>query len=151
MQPAGPADLAGAHAYSLGFSTDLDAFAAALVYAKGLTTSIDSFVAHPDDVLSILNIKEQSGSVKPLLGSDPTAPTGRSVFGKPLFSTTAVAKGTVWGIPKAHTFLVIREDATLTRSDEAYFSSDRVAVRAITRAGFGFTYADAVAKITAAA
>ena len=40
-------------------------------------------------------------------------PTKRLVLGVPLISSTAVAAGTIWGIPRDRVFAVIREDAQL--------------------------------------
>lgn len=54
----------------------------------------------------------------------------------------------VWGIPKAQSIVVIRKDATVVSDASVYFSSDRTAVRATLRVGFGFTYPAAVIKIT---
>ena len=75
-----------------------------------------------------------------LLGVDPSAPTKRSVYGVPLYSTPAVDTATIWGVPEAKAFVVMRTDASLAVDTSAYFSSDRTGVRCTLRVGFGFPH-----------
>jgi hypothetical protein len=98
--------------------------------------------------LALAKVKEQSGSNKPLLGSDPTQPGARLILGVPLFVSPEVADDTVWSIPKQHSLVVTRSDAAVTSDRSAFFGSDRCAIRAVLRVGFGFTYEAAIAKIT---
>ena len=60
---------------------------------------------------------------------------------------TAVAAGTVWGIPRDRVFIVVREDVTLDIDKSAYFASDSVGVRAIMRVGFGYPHEAAVVRL----
>jgi Phage capsid family len=62
-------------------------------------------------------------------------------------STLAIADGIVWGIPKPHSIVVIRQNASVVTDTSVYFTSDGVAVRATLRVGFGFTYPAAVVKV----
>jgi len=53
----------------------------------------------------------------------------------------------VWGVPAAHSLVVIRSDAAVVTDSSVYFSSDQMAVRATIRVGVGFTYPAAVVKV----
>lgn len=66
----------------------------------------------------------------------------------PLLTCPNVPTGTVWGIPADLALLVIREDAEVTTDSSVFFTSDRVAVRAIMRVGFGFPHPTGITKIT---
>jgi HK97 family phage major capsid protein len=111
-------------------------------------TTLSAFVANPTTALALSSLKEQSGSNKHLLGSDPTQPSNRMIGGVPLYVSPSVAADTVWGIPKPHSIMVVRQDASVVTDTSVYFTSDRVAVRATLRASFGFTYPAAVVKTT---
>jgi hypothetical protein len=52
----------------------------------------------------------------------------------------SVAADVVWAIAAAHSLFVIRQDASVQTDSSVFFTSDRVAVRATLRVGFGFTY-----------
>jgi len=126
---------------------DLDPFAAAIAAADGHGTVITSFVAHPTDALLLAQLKESTGSRRPLLGSDPTAPTRRVVQGVPLLTSPRVTQGTVWALPKERTFVVRRQEVSMELSKDAYFTSDRVAIRAIMRVTFAFPHEAAIVRV----
>ncbi|MCQ4365834.1 phage major capsid protein [Mycobacterium gordonae] len=127
--------------------TNLDWAEAAKSAAETVHTTLTAFVASPATALALAELKEQTGSNKALLGSDPTQPTSRVIAGLPLYTSPAIADGIVWGIPQAHSIFVVRQDATVVTDTSVYFTSDRVAVRATLRIGFGFTYPAAVVKV----
>jgi HK97 family phage major capsid protein len=54
----------------------------------------------------------------------------------------------VWGIPRAYTYLVIRQNATVESDRSVYFTSHRVAIRAINRVALGFPHPAAIVKIS---
>lgn len=126
---------------------DLDPFAAAISAADGKGTTITSFVANPADALLLAQLKESTGSRRPLLGSDPTAPTRRVVQGVPLLTSPRVTAGTVWALPKERTFVVRRQEVSMELSKDAYFTSDRVAIRAIMRVTFAFPHEAAIVRV----
>ncbi|MFI2104101.1 phage major capsid protein [Isoptericola sp. NPDC019693] len=127
---------------------NLDPFLEAISNTETVGTNVTSFVANPADALLLAQLKDQTGSNRPLLGSDPTQPTRRLIHGVPLYVSPAVTAGTVWGIPRDRVLVVTREDVTLEVDKSVFFTSDRVAVKAIMRVGFGFPHAAAVQKIT---
>lgn len=127
--------------------TNLDPFAEAISKAENVGAVVNNFVLNPADLLTLATLKKASGSNEPLLGSDPTQPTKRTALGIPLVPCSDVKVGTIWGVPKDRVIIVLREDATLDVDRSAYFSSDRVGVRAIMRVGWGFPHESAVVRL----
>lgn len=147
--PAGLGTLAGVSTIEAPAAFgNLDDFAEAIAAAETLGRTITSFVANPADALALSVLKDQTGSNRPLLQSDPTLPTRRLILGVPLLVSAAVTPGTVWAIPAAQSYVVIRTDASVVVDSSAFFSSDRLAVRATLRVGFAFPHAAAISKIT---
>ena len=98
--------------------------------------------------MALAKLRKAAGSLEPLLAVDgPTGVTSRTVLGVPVYVSPAVAAGTAWGVPRALAFLVIRSDTTIETSKHAFFTSDRVAVRAVMRCAFGFAHPQAVVKL----
>lgn len=141
--------LTGVTEIDAGGSTwvDLDPFAEAQSEVEQLGTQVTSFVANPTDALALAQLRDEANSNRPLLGTDPSTPTRRQIFGVPLRVSQYVTPGHVWAIPQDRAFVVTREGTTVTVSGDAYFSSDRVAIRAILRVGIGFPQPAAIAKI----
>lgn len=125
-----------------------DPFLEAAANAEKLGATLTAFVAHPDDALALAQIRESTGSNRNLLQPDPASVTGRVINGRPLHTSPAVEQGTIWGIPQDRVVVGLRKDAEVTVDGSAYFSSDRTAIRAITRVAFAFPHPDAVQKIT---
>ncbi|MHB1063214.1 MAG: phage major capsid protein [Georgenia sp.] len=155
VQPDGLEDLTGVNVVSTGAGVtawaNLDPFAEAIADAETVGAAVTAFVANPADALALAQLKDETGSNRPLLGTDPTQPTRRLVLGVPLYVSPAVSVGTVWGIPRDRALIITREDVTLEVDRSVYFTSDRVAVKAVMRAGFGFPHAAAIQKVTLAA
>jgi HK97 family phage major capsid protein len=131
--------------------TNLDPFEEAVALSEVAGASVTSFVANPLDALALAKLKVGAGSNQALLGSDPSQPTRRLIGGVPLLRSPHVPKGTVWALPQKWITVVIREDATIEFDKSAYFTSDRIAVKAIMRVGFGITKLPALVKITVGA
>jgi len=126
---------------------NLDAFEAAKAGAEALSAVITSFACSPGTALLLSQLKEQTGSNKHLMSADPTAPTKRLISGVPLLVSPSIADGIVWAIPGAHTFVAIRDNTSVESDRSVFFTSDRTAIRATLRVGFGFTHPGAVGKI----
>lgn len=147
-RPAGLEDLTGVTEVDAGAAwANVDAFNAAIFGAAGYGRAVTSFVAHPDDALILANLKESTGSNRNLLQPDPTTP-GRSVIaGRALETSPAVTQGTVWAVPSAVAYVVVREDAEVKTDSSAFFTSDRVAVRGKLRLDFLFPQEAAIQRI----
>ncbi|GAB3742458.1 phage major capsid protein [Microlunatus parietis] len=150
LQPLGLADLTGTNTIDAGAAWgNADPFTEAVYAAEGEGAALSAFVANPVDALALSSIKEQTGSNKALLQPDATQANRRLVAGVPLLTSPAVAPGTVWGIPGAgRVVIVIRDDVRLEISREAYFSSDRVGVKATLRATFLYPHELAIQEIS---
>lgn len=149
----GLAELSGHSIVQLTATTwaDTDWAPTAISMADAVGATIDTFVANPADALALATLKDETGSNRPLLSTDATMPTRRVVAGVPLLTSPYVPAGTVWGIPRPRVVLVVREDAEVTADASVFFTSDRVAVRAVMRAGFGFPHAAALVQVSLAA
>lgn len=149
--PAGLSTLSGVQSYvNASAFSNLDFAAQAISKAETVGAQVTAFVTSPATALALATIKEATGSNKPVLGSDPTQPTGRSILGVPLFVSPFVAANTVWAVDRSRIYLVVRTNATIEADRSVYFTSDRVAVKATMRAGFGFVHAAALVKVTTA-
>ena len=150
--PNGLGSLTTSTATNGGSWATLDSFEVAKSTAESLHTEITAFVTSPATALALSTIKAFStaGSNMPLLQSDPTQPSARTISGVPLLVSPSVTADTVWAIPRAHTLMVRRQDASVVTDTSVYFTSDRVAVRATLRVSFGFTQPLAIVRITKA-
>jgi HK97 family phage major capsid protein len=149
--PAGVGVLSGVSTVAAGTGwTDMDWAAEAQSLVETANSVLTAFVAAPDTALSLATVKEQTGSNKALLGSDPTQPTSRTIAGVPLYVSPSVAADTVWGISAPHSIFVLRQDASVVTDTSAFFTSDRVAVRATLRVTFAFPHPAAIVKVTVA-
>ncbi|OYO05451.1 phage major capsid protein [Enemella evansiae] len=146
--PAGLDSINPTVAVGGGSWANLDLFAAALSNAENHNTVVNRFVANPATVLALSVIKKQTGSVEMLLAPDPSVPGKRTILGVPLLSSPAVAPDVVWAIPQNRAHLVLREGARIEVDSSVFFTSDRVAVKATMRVGFGFSDPAAVTKLT---
>lgn len=116
--------------------------------AEQHNTVVTAFVANPATALKIATLKDETGSNRALLQSDPTAPAARVVAGVPLLTAPAIADDIVWAIPQQRVIVALRSGTQVVTDTSAYFSSDRVGVRAILRVGWGFTHEEAISKVT---
>ncbi|MFH5821731.1 phage major capsid protein [Georgenia sp. AZ-5] len=150
--PDGIADLTGTTNFNSGAATwtNLDAFARAVSNAADVGARITAFLMHPSELLALTQLKEGSGSNKPLLGPDPTVGGATTVFGTPIYVSSYLATGVVYGVDRTRVLLVVRDDAKVETDSSVFFTSDRLAVKATMRVGFGFTHPASVVKITRA-
>jgi HK97 family phage major capsid protein len=128
--------------------TNLDAFAAALSKLEQVDSSLTrSFVAHPNTLLALSELKIGTSYNLPLLGPDASSPTKRSILGVPLYWSPFIEEGLVWLVPQSKSFVVMRSDTSVLTDSSAFFSSDRVAIRATMRVGFAWPHQAAVVHI----
>lgn len=106
-----------------------------------------SWAVSPATFRDLAVIPDAEGSARSLLASDPTAPAARRLAGLPLLVSPAVEDNVIWAIDASQAFVVIREDVQLEADPSPYFSKDSTAVRAILRAGFGFSNPAGIVKI----
>lgn len=146
--PSGLLSLAGVSTVDIGTSiASYDVFAEAISKAEAEGAQVTTFVANPTDALALAKLKTATGSNQPLLGQGATDALDRRILGVPLLTSSAIAAGVIWAIPRDRVTIVVRRDATLAVDRSAYFSSDRVGVRATMRVGFGYPHPAAVVKM----
>lgn len=107
--------------------------------AEGGTPS--AVLANPADVLKLATLKDADGSNRALV-EDVTV-----VAGLPVVSSRHVEAGKLWVVDSSQVITVLREDVELAVSADAYFSSDRIALRATLRAGFAFPRPEALVRV----
>lgn len=131
---------------------DTDAFLEAISKAETVGSQLTSWVTDPDTALYLAKLKKQDGSNEPLLTTDAASPTGRLIAGVPLVvsphvTPKAAPAPSVWGIPRARSFAVIRKDVTVDTDKSAFWTSDRIGVRAIARVAFGWPHEAALVEV----
>lgn len=122
-------------------------FIGAQYAAEGVGATVTAWIAHPADALALSTLTEGDGSRRMLLQPDPTQEGRRLISGVPLLVSPYAVEGTVHGVDASRVYTIIREDAEVETDRSVYFTSDRVAVRAIARLGFGFPQPQAVVRI----
>lgn len=149
--PRGLGDIKDVNAISAGSTfSSLDPFTDAIYAAESVGATLAGFVANPTDALAVAKIKDQAGSQRNLLSADPTQPGRRLVSGVPIYSSPAVAAGTIWGLPSERIVIPMRTDPRLDVDESVFFTSDRVAIRATLRVTFLYPHPAAIQKITTA-
>lgn len=128
-------------------SDNLDDFAQAASLVEVAGGSVSAWLANPVDALALATMKAGSTSSAPLLSADPAQAARRTIEGRPLLISPAVAAGTIYGVDKTAAFVVLRENTRVEVDRSVFFTSDRFAVRAVMRVGFGFTDPKRVARI----
>jgi HK97 family phage major capsid protein len=131
--------------------TNLDPFAEAIAAAEVMGSTVTSFVTTPEVALVLAKLKSATSSNQPLLGIDATNGTARQVLGVPLLVSSYVPANTVYALDASKQVSVLRDDVRLERSSDAYFSSDRVGVKATLRLGFAYPSLRSIVKIEKAA
>ncbi len=149
--PAGLSTLSGVQVYvAAGAFANLDFAAEAISKAETVGAMVTAFVAAPATALALAKVKQSTGSNQPVLGMDATSATSRQILGVPLYVSPYVAANTLWAVDASRLWLVVRDDATVEADRSVFFTSDRVAVKATMRAGFGFVHPQSVVKVTIA-
>lgn len=120
----------------------LDVFTRAVGIAESKGANLTAFIVHPNDATKLANLKDADGSNRRLLENP------RMILDRPVIVNKHAVEGTIWAVPKADVYSVLREGTTLAKSDAPFFTSDRIAIRATSRIGFGFPYPENLVKIT---
>jgi HK97 family phage major capsid protein len=128
--------------------SNLDPFAAALSALDQVDSGmVRTFVAHPATVLQLQELKIGTGYNLPLLSPDAQSASGRSILGVQLLWSPYIEQGRVWLISQAKSYVVMRSGTTVVSDTSAFFSSDRVGIRATTRIGFAFPHVQALVNV----
>jgi HK97 family phage major capsid protein len=148
--PGGLPGVSGISTVSAGAAyANADAFSDALYTSEQHNGMITAFVTNPATAMTLAKLKTGTDFNTPLLQADPTQPGKRQILGVPLLTSPYVTttNNVVWAIPQSQCFWVVRENAEVEADRSVFFTSDRVAIRAIVRQGFGFPNPPAIVKI----
>lgn len=126
---------------------NVDPFVEAVSKLEDVGATASVFVANPADALALAKIKEANNSNRPLLQPDPTQPTRRMLHGVPLLTSPYVTEGIVWAWDSSRVMTALREDTRVDVDKSAYFTSDRLAVRATMRVAFAFPHEAAIVAV----
>ncbi len=149
--PSGLGALSGVQSYvNAGAFGNLDFAAQAISKAENVGATVTAFVTSPVVALSLATIKQATGSNQPVLGIDATSATSRVILGVPLYVSQYVAANTLWALDRSRVWVVVREDAKVEADRSVFFTSDRVAVKATMRVGYGFVHPQSVVKVSTA-
>lgn len=150
VQPAGLGNLTGVTVLDAPATlSNLDTFVAARFAAAAQGAELSAFVLSPGDAEELAQLKESSTSARRLLES--ATPGRLTLDGVPVLTSPAVTDGTSWALPTGRAVIAARQDATVETDRSAFFTSDRVAVRAVMRVAFAFPHPAAVVRINRAA
>lgn len=131
--------------------SSVDPFSDAVYTSAQYNGQITAWVCNPATAMALAKVKAYTAGASnmPLLGSDPAMPGQRQILGIPLITSPYVTatNNVVWGLPKQYGYFVLRQDAQVESDRSVFFTSDRVAVRATLRAGFGFPNPASIVKI----
>ncbi|QTI67653.1 phage major capsid protein [Gordonia polyisoprenivorans] len=129
--------------------TNLDdiQLAVAAIQSNGYNPSV--LVTTPEIYAELSILKTGTGSNVPLLQTDATQGVGRNANGLTVLVSAKVTPGTLYVWDTTQVILGVRQDAELVVSDDAAFSSDRKAIRAVARFAVAFPAPKAVARLSA--
>lgn len=146
--PAGLATLDGVTTVdATGGIIDLDPFVQAKFRAAAVGAELAAFVLSPADAEAVALLKESQGSAKRLLTESAGQPGTMAVDGVPVLTSPAIPDGTSWALPKGRLVVGVRQDAKIETDGSAFFTSDRIAIRATMRVAFAFSHPAAIVKI----
>ncbi|KLU10627.1 phage major capsid protein [Kocuria sp. SM24M-10] len=146
--PAGLATLAGVSSVAAPVElTNLDPYISAKFKAAAVGAQLAAFVLSPNDAEELALLKESSTSAKRLLTDNAAQPGAMVLDGVPVLTSPAVADGTSWALPQNRVIVGVRKDASVEADRSAFFTSDRVAIRATMRVAFAFPHPAAIVKI----
>ncbi len=150
--PAGLGSLAGATVVPVGTAwTNVDAFIDGQAAAAAVGAKVDSWIISAADFSTLAKLKTASGSNQALLQADPTRPEGTILAGAQVHVSADLPAGVAYGIPRDRVLLGVRQDAEIVADGSAFFSSDRIGVRATMRVAFAYPHPESVVKLTVGA
>lgn len=150
--PAGLEDLTGVtRGMEAASFADLDMFVAARMRAAGLASPLSAFVMNSNEALTLANLKKNGSTNERLLTSDPNTGGELVIDGIPVLVSDSVPDRVTWALPGSRCTVAVREDVSVEADRSAFFTSDRVAIRAISRLAFAFSHPGAITRIERAA
>lgn len=146
VAPAGLASLTGATTIPVaGGWANTDPMIDAQAAAAGVGATLTHWVVSAADFVAIRKIRTASGSNQALVVPGPGGEL--MLEGLPVVVSPDLPSGTAYGLDSSRIVFAIREDAQVISDSSAFFTSDRVAVRATMRLTWAFPHPESVVKI----
>lgn len=130
-----------------GTATSLDAFTEAQIKTLANRSQVRAWYMSSGTYLRFAQVKQATGSNVGLLADSASS---FQINGVPVFIAEDLPLNTVYGLDTSTSLLVVRDRVAVEVSNEAYFSTDEVAVKVTMRADFAFPAPKGVVKITVA-
>ncbi len=127
-------------------TTNLDKIVDAVSNIESVNGAATHIIAAPDAWAFLSKIKTETASAQSLLGAGTSA-TERTLLGVPVLVTSAMPAGDLLVVDKS-AVIAAQSPIRLARSEDAYFSSDVVAIRVTWRIGWATMHPERIAKLT---
>lgn len=140
--PKGLASLTGVIEVAAGAAFSVDSLYEGMYAAAAVDSQITAWIMSAEDMAAFAVAEKES------LAASAHDGVEFRVAGAPIIVTPDTAPGVIWGVPRATSFAVIREDVTLAVSTDRFFTSDETAIRAVARVAFAWAHPEGIVKIT---
>ena len=127
-------------------TTNLDPLVDAVADIEADGGTATHVIAAPDSWAFLSKIKTETASAQSLLGAG-TAATERTLLGLPVLVSRSMSSGDLLVLDKS-AVIAAQSQIRLARSEDAYFSSDVVAIRVTWRLGWDVMHPARVAKLS---
>ncbi|WP_181135454.1 phage major capsid protein [Rathayibacter sp. AY2B3] len=123
-------------------------FIDALAIAESKGATVSAWVTTPAIASQLAKLTVSEDSALPLFGTGATNGIQRQVLGIPLYVSSRVEAGVVWGIPSDRSYTIIRTNIDYVVDRSRFLEFDKVAIRAIMRIAFAFPDPTSIVKIS---
>lgn len=148
--PAGLPSLTHTHAITVAAWDEIyDGLVDASSGVESSGSQVRCWLFSPEDAASLAKVTVGTDFRTPLLGSVAASPqVGRTLLGAPLLISDQQPAGTAYAIDSTVAHLCVWNGTEVVSDASAYFTSDRLAIRAKMRVNFAFTHQPGIATIT---
>lgn len=129
--------------------TDLDTLVDAIAGIEDAGGMASNIICSPTTWATVSKLKTATGSAQPLVTPDVTQPGTRQLLGVPVAVTPAMSDGDLLVVDRSTVISAVGE-VRVARSEDAFFSSDVVAIRLTWRIGFAVQRPTRIAKLATA-
>ncbi|ODU14002.1 MAG: hypothetical protein ABS80_21255 [Pseudonocardia sp. SCN 72-51] len=148
--PAGLPSLSNTHAVTVNAWADIyDGLVDAASAVESSGSHVSCWLFSPGDAASLAKITVGDDRRAPLFGSvTGTLDAGRTLLGAPLLISDQQPDGIAYAVDSTTAHLCTWSGTEVVADTSAYFTSDRLAIRAKMRTAFAFVHEPGIATIT---
>lgn len=148
--PAGLPSLTHTHGITVDSWDDIyDGLVDASSGVESSGSQVRVWLFSPEDAAALAKVTVGTDFRTPLLGSVAASPeVGRTLLGAPLLISDQQPAGTAYAIDSSVAHLCVWDGTEVVADQSAYFTSDRLAIRAKMRCNFAFCHEPGIATIT---